>query len=160
MSAYDLVICKTLRDNFYTVWKRVEPYARRRKLTEDKNLIQKYTADLAETFNAISKYYARIYLSQNSETQKTIQELYEVNFAKIYRAFQILHVKYTFKNSYFEQVDLSTVEYTDAASENEQSESDTEKETETNSNTEEEIQTEQEANNQAEDQQPPICLVH
>lgn len=167
MSQYDAVICKTLREDFNVIWKRVEPYVQRRNLTKDKNKIQQYINDLVETFNKISRYYARIYRSQNLETQNTLKELWTNNFQKIYRAFQILHANYTFKNNYFEQIDLSLIQISEeqsearttetASSDNSESEDNlTDKsgvqKVEQNSGTED--TTEHETNARTEDQQP------
>lgn len=109
MSRYDPVICKTLREKFNAAWKRVEPYAHRRALTKDKNKINTYKTDLCSTFNEINQYYSKLFLNESPETQEILREFYTSNFKKIYKGFQILHMKYEFKNTYFEVIDPNLI---------------------------------------------------
>lgn len=118
MSKYNTIICKNLRDNCNTIWKRVEPYVSRRELPKQKEKIQEYISDLASTFNELSAYYEKIYLNENEGNQYIIREFYETNFNKVKRAFSILKVNYRFENSFFEQINKNLVTEVDTQAEN------------------------------------------
>lgn len=102
MNKYDPIICKTLREKFNTVWKRVENYETRRELPKEEEKINKYVLDLISEVNEINEYYIRIFLNESKENRAIIQEHYSQIFEKVNRAFIILRVKYPFKKVWFE----------------------------------------------------------
>lgn len=74
MNECDPVICKTLRDKFNSVWKRIENYETRRDLPKKEEKINKYVSDLILAANEINEYYIGIFLNESEENKAIIQD--------------------------------------------------------------------------------------
>lgn len=111
MTRIDSGEIKKLKENFNTVWKRIEPYESRRPLPKEESKITEYRADIVDKYNDLLSYITDGY-SELSEVQKeTLDKVIKTSLLKLKRAFEILKVKYKFTEDIFVQINANEISY-------------------------------------------------
>lgn len=95
MTAYNDIECANLREKFNTIWKRVEPYIIRRKLTKDKVKLKQYRRDIVHTYNEYVGYIADAYSFVTNDKQSEFYQNVNPIRSKLITAFNILRLEYT-----------------------------------------------------------------
>lgn len=109
MTSLSHTILKKFRDEFKREYNRVEPYFKRRLLTEDLNLRVEYKEKLTQTYNKYINYIAEVYSSVNFEKQIKLQEAAENAREKLVKSFKALLLSYEFPQNNFQQIEIAKI---------------------------------------------------
>lgn len=98
-----------LVEKFKREVKRVEPYKKRRPLTEDLNLRVEYKNKLVETYNDIINFFKTDFTSYPLETKIDVQNRIVTHLSKFKECFSILSLNYTFGKSIWDTIDINNI---------------------------------------------------
>lgn len=109
MVKYNEVEFARLRDKFNNVWRKIEPYRKRRKLTSNLEKRIEYREDLIESFNNIVNYLRYFFLEGGSSER--LNALTQINpfIDRIKEAFAILRLEYPWSTGKFDEIDISLI---------------------------------------------------
>lgn len=99
---------KALKDNFRTVYKRIQRYENSRPLTTDVSLLAQYKQDIVQVYNAIRQYCVHLYALASTDDKTKIEEVYQWSTSYLKKALFILQLEYTFKEGW-NLIDISRV---------------------------------------------------
>lgn len=111
MSTITKTEVERLKKEFTSVWNKIEPYIKRRKLTKDTELIEGYRMEIVRTYNNLLTYIADGYSYVNEQQQETLDKLVDRCLKKIRKSFEILKITYTFSENRYTQIDANYLVY-------------------------------------------------
>lgn len=109
MSEYSDKACTKKKELFINVWKKIEPYIRRRELTKDRALQEGYKNDIIETYNDYVEYISDAYSFVSKSKQTDFDRAVLSANEKLKKAFRILNLEYSFDRSVYAQIDANRV---------------------------------------------------
>lgn len=99
---------KALSDNFIKVYKRIQPYEKRRTLTENAELLGKYKTDIVNSYNNIIGYLYGCYNEVDEDTKALFSERAQALFDKFKKAINILNLNYDW-DEIFKPIDAKLI---------------------------------------------------
>lgn len=111
MSKIDSEQYRILLNNFNTIWKRIQPYLKSRRLTSNTDLIEGYRRDIVETFNQFIGYVADCYSFESFRKQQELTIVVQKAKDKVIVAFDILNLVYEFSANNFEQINTNKITF-------------------------------------------------
>lgn len=123
-NTFDDLIFAIKKDAFTNIWKKIEPYSRR-KLTKNESLRISYRTELTRTFND-SVAYLRLAYRRTSDPVEKYQLIEKTKYfrEKAIKSFELLHLKYTLASDAFSFINLNElIEDLDASTVDSNSES-------------------------------------
>lgn len=107
-----------LIEDYRTIWKRIQPYEKKRTLTENINLLAQYRLDIVRVHNAFINYIQQHF--EHLQVDKRTEVLAQAVKTKerTLRAFAILLLRYDFSDDTFEIIDAENIVISDTTENN------------------------------------------
>lgn len=104
-TTFDEEYYNELKENFAAIFKRIQPYERKRKLTKNLELRNEYKNDIVVAFNDIIIYIRQFHDRATETGRNTLRDAAFIYIAKVKRAFRALKLKYNWPElDYFHTV--------------------------------------------------------